>query len=45
VRHLVFAVMEAVDDGLHTAEEAGTPAAVAVLTAAGVPASRGCPGG
>ncbi|MES5817128.1 TetR/AcrR family transcriptional regulator [Streptomyces sp. RG80] len=37
---LVFAVMEAVNDGLLTAEEAGRSAAVTVLTAAGVPASR-----
>lgn len=37
---LVFAVMEAVNDGLLAAEEAGRSAAVTVLTAAGVPASR-----
>ncbi|MEV7883667.1 TetR/AcrR family transcriptional regulator [Streptomyces sp. NPDC002817] len=37
---LVFAVMEAVNDGLLAPEEAGRSAAVTVLTAAGVPASR-----
>lgn len=37
---LVFAVMEAVNDGLLAAEEAGRSAAITVLTAAGVPASR-----
>ncbi|MEV5144595.1 TetR/AcrR family transcriptional regulator [Streptomyces sp. NPDC052727] len=37
---MLFAVMEAVNDGLLTAEEAGRSATVAVLTAAGVPASR-----
>ncbi|MFF8866931.1 MULTISPECIES: TetR/AcrR family transcriptional regulator [unclassified Streptomyces] len=36
---MLFAVMEAVNDGLLTAEEAGRSATVAVLTAAGVPAS------
>ncbi|MFJ3302799.1 TetR/AcrR family transcriptional regulator [Streptomyces sp. NPDC086549] len=36
---MLFAVMETVNDGLLTAEEAGRSAAVAVLTAAGVPAS------
>lgn len=36
---ILFAVMEAVDDGLMTAEEAGRSAAVTTLTAAGVPAS------
>lgn len=35
---LVFAVMEAVNDGLLAPEEAGRSAAVTVLTAAGVPA-------
>ncbi|MFF4274909.1 TetR/AcrR family transcriptional regulator [Streptomyces sp. NPDC001536] len=37
---LVFAVMEAVNDGLLAPEEAGRSAAITVLTAAGVPASR-----
>ncbi|WP_432119278.1 TetR/AcrR family transcriptional regulator [Streptomyces sp. bgisy032] len=37
---MLFAVMEAVNDGLLTAQEAGRCAAVSVLTAAGVPASR-----
>ncbi|MFG2353638.1 TetR/AcrR family transcriptional regulator [Streptomyces sp. NPDC048521] len=36
---MLFAVMEAVNDGLLTAREAGRSATVAVLTAAGVPAS------
>ncbi|MFI1768149.1 TetR/AcrR family transcriptional regulator [Streptomyces sp. NPDC020800] len=36
---MLFAVMEAVNDGLVTAEEAGRSATVTVLTAAGVPAS------
>jgi AcrR family transcriptional regulator len=36
---MMFAVMEAVNDGLLDAEEAGRSAAVTVLTAAGVPAS------
>ncbi|WEO95221.1 TetR/AcrR family transcriptional regulator [Streptomyces sp. FXJ1.172] len=36
---LLFAVMEAVNDGLLTAQEAGRSAAVTVLTAAGMPAS------
>ncbi|MES4893277.1 TetR/AcrR family transcriptional regulator [Streptomyces sp. NPDC096012] len=36
---MLFAVMEAVNDGLLTAQEAGRSATVAVLTAAGVPAS------
>lgn len=36
---MLFAVMEAVNDGLLTAHEAGRSATVAVLTAAGVPAS------
>ncbi|MEV5879109.1 TetR/AcrR family transcriptional regulator [Streptomyces sp. NPDC052101] len=35
----VFAVMEAVNDGLLTAQEAGRSATVTVLTASGVPAS------
>ncbi|MEU4034358.1 TetR/AcrR family transcriptional regulator [Streptomyces collinus] len=35
---LLFAVMEAVNDGLVTAREAGRSATVTVLTAAGVPA-------
>ncbi|CAL2069903.1 TetR/AcrR family transcriptional regulator [Streptomyces murinus] len=35
----LFAVMEAVNDGLLAAEEAGRAATVTVLTAAGVPAS------
>ncbi|MCT9083754.1 TetR/AcrR family transcriptional regulator [Streptomyces fulvoviolaceus] len=37
---MVFALMEAVNDGLLAAEEAGRSAAVTVLTASGVPASR-----
>ncbi|WP_251094992.1 TetR/AcrR family transcriptional regulator [Streptomyces sp. Caat 7-52] len=37
---MLFAVMEAVNDGLVAAQEAGGSATVAVLTAAGVPASR-----
>ncbi|MGW5656472.1 TetR/AcrR family transcriptional regulator [Streptomyces humi] len=37
---LLFAVMEAVNDGLLDAKEAGHAAAVSVLTAAGVPASE-----
>ncbi|WP_030952459.1 TetR/AcrR family transcriptional regulator [Streptomyces sp. NRRL S-481] len=37
---MLFAVLEAVNDGLLAAEEAGRCAAVTVLTAAGVPASR-----
>ncbi|MCX4856858.1 TetR/AcrR family transcriptional regulator [Streptomyces canus] len=36
---MMFAVMEAVNDGLVDAEEAGRSTAVTVLTAAGVPAS------
>jgi AcrR family transcriptional regulator len=36
----VIALMEAVNDGLLDAQEAGRSAAVTVLTAAGVPASR-----
>ncbi|MFK4099008.1 TetR/AcrR family transcriptional regulator [Streptomyces sp. NPDC019531] len=36
---MLFAVMEAVNDGLLAAEEAGRAAAVTTLTAAGVPAS------
>ncbi|MCZ0986847.1 TetR/AcrR family transcriptional regulator [Streptomyces diastatochromogenes] len=36
---MLFAVTEAVNDGLVTAEEAGRAATVTVLTAAGVPAS------
>ncbi|MFJ6837707.1 TetR/AcrR family transcriptional regulator [Streptomyces sp. NPDC091209] len=36
----LFALMEAVNDGLLAAEEAGSSAAVTMLTAAGVPASR-----
>ncbi|MDX2594528.1 MULTISPECIES: TetR/AcrR family transcriptional regulator [Streptomyces] len=36
---LLFAVMEAVNDGLVTADEAGRSATVTVLTAAGVPAA------
>ncbi|MER6074844.1 TetR/AcrR family transcriptional regulator [Streptomyces sp. NPDC001817] len=36
---LLFAVTEAVNDGLLTAQEAGRSATVTVLTAAGVPAS------
>ncbi|OIJ90240.1 hypothetical protein BIV25_32295 [Streptomyces sp. MUSC 14] len=36
---LLFAVMEAVNDGLLTAAEAGRSATVTVLTAAGVPAA------
>lgn len=36
---MLFAVMEAVNDGLLAAEEAGRSAAVSMLTAAGVPAS------
>ncbi|MFG2604733.1 TetR/AcrR family transcriptional regulator [Streptomyces sp. NPDC048514] len=36
---MLFAVMEAVNDGLLAAREAGRSATVAVLTAAGVPAS------
>ena len=36
---MLFAVMEAVNDGLLAAEEAGRSAAVTTLTAAGVPAS------
>ncbi|MFF5028653.1 TetR/AcrR family transcriptional regulator [Streptomyces collinus] len=36
---LLFAVMEAVNDGLVTAEEAGRSATVTVLTSAGVPAA------
>ncbi|MFF7953892.1 TetR/AcrR family transcriptional regulator [Streptomyces griseorubiginosus] len=36
---MLFAVMEAVNDGLLAAEEAGRSAAVTMLTAAGVPAS------
>ncbi|WP_443053513.1 TetR/AcrR family transcriptional regulator [Streptomyces sp. NBC_00285] len=36
---MLFAVMEAVNDGLLTTEEAGRSAAVTTLTAAGVPAS------
>ncbi|MFI6336723.1 TetR/AcrR family transcriptional regulator [Streptomyces sp. NPDC050535] len=38
--HMLFALMEAVNDGLLAAEEAGRSAAVTMLTAAGVPASR-----
>ncbi|MGW4600155.1 TetR/AcrR family transcriptional regulator [Streptomyces sp. NPDC004457] len=37
---MLFAVMEAVNDGLLAAQEAGRSATVALLTAAGVPASR-----
>ncbi|MEU1576906.1 TetR/AcrR family transcriptional regulator [Streptomyces collinus] len=37
---MLFAVMEAVNDGLLAAQEAGRCAAVTVLTAAGVPASK-----
>ncbi|MFI0808093.1 TetR/AcrR family transcriptional regulator [Streptomyces echinatus] len=37
---MMFAVVEAVNDGLLAAEEAGRSATVAVLTAAGVPAAR-----
>ncbi|MHA5051982.1 TetR/AcrR family transcriptional regulator [Streptomyces sp. SD15] len=37
---MLFALMEAVNDGLLAAEEAGRSAAVTILTAAGVPASR-----
>ncbi|MEU9369400.1 TetR/AcrR family transcriptional regulator [Streptomyces avermitilis] len=37
---MLFALMEAVNDGLLAAEEAGRSAAVTMLTAAGVPASR-----
>ncbi|MFF7737822.1 MULTISPECIES: TetR family transcriptional regulator [unclassified Streptomyces] len=37
---MLFAVMEAVNDDLLAAEEAGRCAAVTVLTAAGVPASK-----
>ncbi|MFD5741022.1 TetR/AcrR family transcriptional regulator [Streptomyces massasporeus] len=37
---MLFAVMEAVNDGLLAAREAGRCAAVTVLTAAGVPASE-----
>jgi hypothetical protein len=37
---MLFALMEAVNDGLPAAEEAGRSAAVTLLTAAGVPASR-----
>lgn len=37
---LLFALMEAVNDGLLAAQEAGRSAAVTVLTAAGVPASQ-----
>ncbi|ANS68067.1 regulatory protein [Streptomyces lincolnensis] len=37
---MLFGVMEAVNDGLLAPEEAGRSAAVTVLTAAGVPASR-----
>ncbi|MFF8940110.1 TetR/AcrR family transcriptional regulator [Streptomyces paradoxus] len=37
---MLFAVMEAVNDGLLAPEEAGRCAAVTVLTAAGVPASE-----
>ncbi|MFF5537106.1 TetR/AcrR family transcriptional regulator [Streptomyces cinerochromogenes] len=40
VEQMLFAVTEAVNDGLLAAEEAGRSATVAVLTAAGVPASR-----
>ncbi|WP_330307392.1 MULTISPECIES: TetR/AcrR family transcriptional regulator [unclassified Streptomyces] len=36
----LFALMDAVNDGLLAAEEAGRSAAVTMLTAAGVPASR-----
>ncbi|MEU6216891.1 TetR/AcrR family transcriptional regulator [Streptomyces sp. NPDC047022] len=37
---MLFALMEAVNDGLLEAREAGRSAAVALLTTAGVPASR-----
>ncbi|MFD9001026.1 TetR/AcrR family transcriptional regulator [Streptomyces sp. NPDC059582] len=37
---MLFALMEAVNDGLLRTEEAGRSAAVTILTAAGVPASR-----
>jgi AcrR family transcriptional regulator len=37
---MLFALMEAVNDGLLAAEEAGRSATVTILTAAGVPASR-----
>ncbi|GGS97041.1 MULTISPECIES: TetR/AcrR family transcriptional regulator [Streptomyces] len=40
VEQMLFAVTEAVNDGLLAAEEAGRSATVVVLTAAGVPASR-----
>ncbi|MFF9088333.1 TetR/AcrR family transcriptional regulator [Streptomyces sp. NPDC014991] len=40
VEQMLFAVTEAVNDGLLAAQEAGRAATVAVLTAAGVPASR-----
>ncbi|MBL1085729.1 TetR/AcrR family transcriptional regulator [Streptomyces actinomycinicus] len=40
VEQMLFAVTEAVNDGLLAAEEAGRSAAVSVLTAAGVPAPR-----
>lgn len=36
---MLFALMEAVNDGLLTAQEAGRSAAISVLNAAGVPAS------
>ncbi|MFF3333818.1 TetR/AcrR family transcriptional regulator [Streptomyces sp. NPDC002888] len=37
---MLFALMEAVNDGLPAAQEAGRSAAVTLLTTAGVPASR-----
>jgi hypothetical protein len=37
---MLFALMEAVNDGLLAPEEAGRSAAITMLTAAGVPASR-----
>jgi hypothetical protein len=37
---MLFALMEAVNDGLLAPEEAGRSAAVTMLTTAGVPASR-----
>jgi uncharacterized protein YfiM (DUF2279 family) len=37
---MLFGVMEAVNDGLVTAEEAGRSATVTVLAAAGMPAAE-----
>jgi len=37
---MLFSLMETVNDGLLATEEAGRAAAVTMLTAAGVPASR-----